>query len=47
MKSTRTEVKNTLEGMRRINDAKERISELEVTVVETAATEQKNKEKRY
>ena len=37
-------MKNTLEGINRINKAKEQISELEDRVVEITATEQ-NKEK--
>ena len=46
MNNTKTEMKNTLEGINsRINAAEERVSELEDRVVEITATEQ-NKEKR-
>ena len=45
MNNTITEMKNTLEGINKINEAEERISDLEDRMVEFTATEQ-NKEKR-
>ena len=48
MKNTKTEMKNTLEGINsRLNDTEEWITKLEDRVVEITATEEKTKKNKW